>query len=136
MCEPFQIEVELHDDRCHSARLLKVKARRQQVPLTIVTASTLYTLQGTTADPGLIYYFRTPRRLSKVMRWISCYIALSRVRSLSNLRSVGLTPVIRALIDQGPPHVHLSRFLKVFGDKIAVTNQAVEEAFAELGWND
>ena len=81
--------------------MLKVRARREQVPLTITTASTLYILQGTTAEPGLIYFFRTPRRLEKVMKWIACYMALSRVRSLSELRSVGLTDSIRALIDLG-----------------------------------
>ena len=94
------------------------------MPLTIVTASTLYTLQGTTAEPGLIYYFRTPRRLSTVMKWISCYMALSRVRSLSELRSIGLTSSIRELIDNGPPEGFLPRFLKIFGDKISYTNEA------------
>ena len=135
LCEPFSSEMELTDERCSRARLLKVRARREQVPLTIVTASTLYTLQGTTAEPGLIYYFNTPRRLSKVMKWIACYMALSRVRSLSTLRSVGLTSDVRALIDLGPPDGFLTRFLKVFGDKIASTQKDVEEVLAELGWN-
>ena len=96
LCQPFATDLKLT-----SARVLKVRARREQVPLTIVMASTLYTLQGTTAEPGLIYYFRTPRRLEKVMKWIACYMALSRVRSLSELRSVGLTDSIRELIDLG-----------------------------------
>ena len=56
MCEPFYTELEVTDERCSRARLLKVRARRKQIPLTIVTASTLYTLQGTTAEPGLVYY--------------------------------------------------------------------------------
>ena len=68
LCEPFVVDVELTNSWSSKARVLKVKARREQVPLTIVTASTLYTLQGTTAEPGLIYYFRTPRRLSIVMK--------------------------------------------------------------------
>ena len=119
LCEPFTTEVELTDERCSRARLLKVRVRREQVPLTIATASTLYTLQGTTAEPGLIYYFNTPRRVSKVMKWIACYMALSRVRSLSTLRSVGLTSDVRDLLDLGPPDGFLTRFLKVFGDKIS-----------------
>ena len=136
LCEPFSTDLELTDERCSRARLLKVRAKREQVPLTIVTASTLYTLQGTTAEPGLIYYFNTPRRLSKVMKWIACYMALSRVRSLSGLRPIGLTSDIRELIDLGPPDGFLTRFLKVFGGKIASTQKDVEDVLAELGWND
>ena len=136
LCEPFYTELEVTDERCSRARLLKVRARREQIPLTIVTASTLYTLQGTTAEPGLVYYFQTPRRLSKVMKWIACYMALSRVRSLSSLRSIGLTKEVRELIDLGPPDGFLTRFLKVFEDKIANTQKAVDDVFAELGWND
>ena len=120
LCQPFVVDLELPE-----SRILKVRARREQVPLTIVTASTLYTLQGTTAEPGLIYYFRTPRRLSMVMKWIACYMALSRVRSLSELRSIGMTSSIRELIDNGPPPKgFLPRFLKIFGDKISRTHEA------------
>ena len=136
LCEPFVVEVELPQSRCSRARVLKVRARREQVPLTIVTASTLYTLQGTTAEPGLIYYFRTPRRLSMVMKWIACYMALSRVRCLSELRSIGLTSSIRELIDLGPPEGFLTRFNGISKDKIAHTHTRVEEALLELGWND
>ncbi len=137
LCEPFSVELEVNDAHgARRARTLKVKARRQQVPLTIVTASTLYTLQGTTAVPGLIYYFRTPQRLSNVMKWISCYMALSRVQSLSNFRGVGITPAIRSLIDAGPPEGFLTRFFAVFQDKIAKTPDEVEAALLELGWTD
>ena len=135
LSEPFSIEVELNDPRCAGARCLKVRAQREQVPLTIMTASTLYTLQGTTAEPGLIYYFRTPRRLSNVMKWVSCYMALSRVRTLRELRSVGLTPAIRELIDEGPPDGFLTRFLKVFDNKILQTQMDIEEVLTELGWS-
>ena len=106
------------------------------MPLTIATASTLYTLQGTTAEPGLIFYFNTPRRLSKVMKWITCYMALSRVRSLATLRSIGLTSDVRELIDLGPPDGFLTRILKIFGEKISSTQKEIEDVLAELGWND
>lgn len=134
LCEAFSIEMELNDPLCSRARCLKVRARREQVPLTIATASTLYTLQGTTAEPGLIYYFRTPRRLSHVMKWISCYMALSRVRTLQELRSIGLTPAIRELINLGPPAGFLTRFMKVFEEKAVRTQRDIEEALTELGW--
>jgi hypothetical protein len=135
-CQPFTIELELEDPRCSRARLLKVKAAREQVPLTIATASTLYTLQGTTCAPGLIYRFRTPRRISAVMKWIATYMALSRVQSLGELRLIGLTTATKDLIDNGPPEGFLTRFLTVFGEKTAQTQRAVEAAMTELGWLD
>ena len=82
-----------------------------------------------------MYYFNTPRRLSKVMTWIACFMPPSRVHSLSSLRSIGLTSDVRELIDLGPPDGFLTRFLKVFRGKISST-QNVEDVFAELGWND
>ena len=102
-CQPFTIELELEDPRFSRARVLKVRAAREQVPLTIATASTLYTLQGATTTPGMIYHFRTPRRISGVMKWISTYMTLSRVQSLKQLPSIGLTTTIRDIIDNGPP---------------------------------
>ena len=135
-CQPFMIELELEDQSCSRAVLMKVKAAREQVPLTIATASTLYTIQGTTARPGLIYHFRTPRRLSPVMKWIATYMALSRVQSLKQLRSIGLTTTIRDIIDNGPPEGFLTRFLNIFGEKIGQTQIAIDETMAELGWLD
>ena len=135
-CQPFTIELELEDPRCSRARLLKVKAAREQVPLTILTASTLYTLQGTTCTPGLIYHLRTPRRISSVMTWIAAYMALSRVLSKRQLRLIGLTTATKDLIDNGPPEGFPTRFLTVFGEKTTQTQRAVEAAMTELGWLD
>ena len=135
-CQPFTIELELGDPRCCRARLVKVNAIREQVPLTIATASTLYTLQGATTSPGMIYHFRTPRRISAVMKWISTYMALSRVQSLEQLRSIGLTTDIKDLINNGPPKGFLTRFLDVFEDKIKQTASDVSNVMVELGWRD
>ena len=135
-CQPFSVELELEDPRCWRARLVKVKAIREQVPLTIATASTLYTLQGATTTPGMVYHFRTPRRISAVMKWISTYMALSRVQSLEQLRSIGLTTDIKDLINNGPPQGFLTRFLDVFEDKIKQTASDVSNVMAELGWLD
>ena len=148
---PFSVTVELAGDGDQSGaaeqsranvlapqavRSLQVRARRKGLPITIVTASTLYTLQGTTCEPGLIYHFKTPRRLSKQLRWISTYMALSRVRSLRELRCIGLTPAIRELIDLGPPEGFLTRFLKDFEEKAARTQKDIEDVLVELGWNN
>ena len=62
-------------------------------------------------------------------------MALSRVRSLASLRSIGLTSAVRDLINNGPPAGFLTRFLTVFGDKIAMTHQEVEKTLTELEWN-
>ena len=112
-----------------------VKISRTQVPLLPRKQCTLHGVQGKTAEPGLIYYFRTPRRPSNVMKWVSCYMALSRVRTLRELRSIGLTPAIRELIDEGPPDGFLTRFLKVFDNKILQTQTDIEEVLTELGWS-
>ena len=63
-CQPFTVELKLQDPRCSTERKLQVRAAREQVPITIAKASTLYTLQGSTTTPGMIYHFRTPRRLN------------------------------------------------------------------------
>ena len=70
------------------------------------------------------------------MQWIACYMALSRVRSLSALRSIGSTSDVRELIDLGPPDGFLTQSLKVFGDKIASTQKDVDDVLSELGWSD
>ena len=134
--QPFTVEVELEDQGCSRARSLKARAAREQVPLTIATASTLHTVQETTTTPGLIYHFRTPRRLSTVMKWISTYMALSRVQSLKQLRSIGLTTAIKDLIDNGPPEGFLTRFIDVFQEKATQTANEVEQAMKEHGWLD
>ena len=61
-------------------------------------------------------------------------MALSRVQSLKQLRSIGLTTIIKDLINNGPPEGFLTRFLDVFEDKIKQTASDVEDAMAELGW--
>ena len=135
-CQPFTVELKLQDPRCSTERKLQVRAAREQVPLTIAKASTLYTLQGSTTTPGMIYHFRTPRRLNHEQKWIATYMALSRVPSLTQLRSIGLTTKIRDIIDKGPPEGNLTRFLDIFGEKIEQTQIAVTEAMTELSWLD
>ena len=58
------------------------------MPLVTVRTSTLHVLQGTTTDPGLIFHWRFPRRLQTDMRWLECYVALSRVRSLDRFSTI------------------------------------------------
>ena len=88
------------------------------------------------SDIGTRVTARSPRRLSNVMKWISCYMSLSRVRNLREFRCIGLTKEIRELIDLGPPEGFLTRFLKVFEEKAARTQKDIEDVLVELGWND
>ena len=61
-------------------------------------------------------------------------MALPRVQSLKQLRSIGLTTAIKDVIEAGPPDGFLTRFLKIFGEKIEESQRAVEDAMAELRW--
>ena len=133
MCEPFAVSVEI-PSQGESTVTVGLRVIREQVPLTIVTAATLYTLQGTTATPGLIHHFKMPNRLSRQMKWIATYMALSRVESLGQLRSIGLTDAIRDLIDEGPPEGLLTRFLELFAEKSQETEKVIKETLEELGW--
>ena len=135
---PFSVTVDIPaDDNSsvpNSKRSLQVRARRKQLPMTINTASTLYTLQGTTTEPGLIYHFRTPRRLSRSLKWISTYMALSRVRCLKDLRTICISDDIRDLINEGPPGGPLTRFLTLFEAKARETDVLIENVMQELHW--
>ena len=70
------------------------------------------------------------------MKLISTHMALSRMQSLSQLRSIGLKTDIKDVLNGGPPDGFLTIFLEVFEEQINATKQAVEEAMAELKWTD
>ena len=111
-----------------------LKVQRRQVALTISTASTLHTLQGTTAEPGLIFHWNLPHRLTKELKWLAVFVALSRPPSLAHLRSVGLSPAVRKIIEAGPPEGLVGRFAALFDEKIEHTHAAAQAAMEELGW--
>ena len=77
-------------------------------------ACPLYALQGATCDPGLIAHFVMPKCADDDIKWLIVYVLLSRVRTLSNLRSVGLSPKIRKIIEGGPPSMLAQNFEKTF----------------------
>jgi len=100
-----------------------------------IKGSTLHVLQGTTADPGLIFHWVFPRVLRRAVRWLVIYVALSRVRRLKNLRSIGLTDDIRAIMEEGPPEGLPAQFQKLFKDKEAQTTLDADAAMHALGWS-
>ena len=95
--------------------------QRKQFPLTPAQAMPLYSMQGTTADPGMFAYWFFPQRCSPTVKWLIVYVMLSRPRSLATLISIGLTDKVRAIIEQGPPEELVATFHKLFDDKIKNT---------------
>ena len=61
-------KVEVDDPTPGSDRKYELRVQRRQLPLTIKAASTLHTLQGATANPGLIFHWRFPRFFSQELR--------------------------------------------------------------------
>ena len=91
-------------------------------------------MQGTTADPGLLAYWFFPQRCSDTIRWLIVYVMLSRVRSLSCLKSIGLTSKIREIIEGGPPSMLAENFERLFRKKIEATSKAAKAAREALDW--
>ena len=46
-----------------------INVSRRQFPLLPETACTLYSMQGTTAEPGLLAYWQMPRRATSQLQW-------------------------------------------------------------------
>ena len=68
------------------------------------------------------------------MRWLTIYVALSRVRRLKNLRSIGLSKDIQKIVEEGPPDPLPAQFHKLFHEKEAQTALDADAAMAALGW--
>ena len=111
-----------------------LQVQRTQLPLMPESACPLYSLQGMTCDPGLIAHLIMPRRADDDIKWLIVYVMLSRVRSLSCLRSIGLNAKIRKIIEGGPPSNLAENFEKLFRKKIKDTSKAAKAARVALGW--
>ena len=96
-------------------------------------AAPLYTMQCTTADPGLVAYWFFPQDCDTSIRWLIVYVMLSRPRSLANLKSVNLTQKIRDIIEQGPPSGLVRNFDKLFQDKLEEARKLAREAARAYG---
>jgi len=105
---------------------------RTQITLLPRKQCTLHGVQGKTATPGFIVYWRYPARLSPEARWLAHYVSLSRPPSLKQLLSHGLPD--RHVIERGPPEDWLQQLDELFREKIATTKVACAKARRELGW--
>ena len=110
-----------------------VNVRRKQFPLTPARATPLYSMQGTTADPGMIAYWFFPQRCSPTVKWLIVYVMLSRPRSLATLKSVGMANNIRTIIEQGPPEQLVDTSHKLFDGKIEETKSVAAQAAKHYG---
>ena len=91
-------------------------------------------MQGMTAQPGLVAHWVVPPRLDYELKWLICYVILSRVPSLKQLISIGLSDKIREIIEGGPPEGIVQSFNTLFAEKIEKTHAAASEARRRLGW--
>ena len=106
-----------------------MNVQRKQFPLMPANAMPLFSIQGTTAQPGMIAYWFFPRRCSQIVKWLIVYVMISRPRSLATLQSVGLTDKLHGIIGQSPPEALIATFHKLFDAKIKDTKAlAVEVA--------
>ena len=112
----WQYELDKPKDIAPGQRARQVSVTRRGFAMAPADAHTLYSLQGTTADPGLIFHWNMPKTLPKLLKWLAIYVALSRVRSLDNLVSVHLTTAAREVIEGGPPEELREAFQRLLGD--------------------
>ena len=110
----------------------KVSVQRHQIPLAPAQVKTIHSMQGSTADPGLIAHWNLPPQLGEASTWLSRYVLLSRVRSLQCLLSLSLPN--RKQFESGPPDDLRQRLHEMFHSKIQATHQAAKEARQMLGW--
>ena len=91
-------------------------------------------MQSMAATPVLVAHWVLPPRLASDIKWLNCYVILSRVPSLKKLVSIGLTSKIREVIESGPPEQLVQTFSNLFADKMENTKTAAEQARKRLGW--
>ena len=111
-----------------------INVARRQLPLGPAKVLPLYSMQGMIAEPGLVAHWVLPPRLDHDIKWLVCYVILSRVPSLKQLISVGLSDKIRQIMEGGPPGGVVQTFSTLFADKIEKTHAAALEARRRLGW--
>ena len=110
-----------------------VNVKRRQLPLGPAKVLPLYSMQGMTATPGLVAHWVVPPRLASDIKWLICYVTLSRVPSLKQLVSIGLSDKIREILEAGPPEGMVQMFSTLFAEKIQNTHAAALRARQRLG---
>ena len=66
--------------------------------------------------------------------WLICYVTLSRVPSLKQLDSIGLSDKLRDVLESGPPESLVHILSTLVAHKIQDTRLAAQQAKERLGW--
>ena len=111
-----------------------INVRRCQLQLAPAKVLPLYSMQGMTATPGLVAHWVLPPRVASYMTWLICYVTLSRVPSLDQLVSIGLSDKIREILKFGPPEDLVQMLSTLCAKKIQDTRVAALQAKQPLGW--
>ena len=111
-----------------------INVKRRQIPLAPARVLPLYSMQGMTATPGLVAHWVIPPRLPSDIKWLICYVTLSRVPSLKQLQSISLSNKIRDILENGPPEGMVQMFNTLFEQKMQDTQSAALQAKQRLGW--
>ena len=111
-----------------------IDVKRRQVPLAPARVLPLYSMQGMTASPGLVAHWVLPARVASDIKWLICDATLSRVPSLKQLVSIGLSDKTRDVLESGPPESLVQIFSTLFAQKIRNTRLAAQQAKERLGW--
>ena len=111
-----------------------INVKRCQLPLAPAKVLPLYSMQGMTATPGLVAHWVLPPRVASGIKWLICYVTLSRVPPLDQLVSIGLSDKIREVLESGPPEDLVQMFSTLFAKTILDTRVATLQAKQHLGW--
>ena len=87
-------------------------------------------MQGMTATPGLVAHWVLPPRVASEIKWLICYVTLSRVPSLDQLVSIGLSDQIREVLESGPPEDLVQMLSTLFAGAARLT--CSEDSHAEV----
>ena len=111
-----------------------INVKRCQLPLAPAKVLPLYSMQGMTETPGLVAHWVLPPRVASDIKWLICYVTLSRVPPLDQLVSIGLSDKISEVIESGPPEELVQMFSTLCAKNILDTRVATLQAKQHLGW--
>ena len=105
---------------------------RYQLPIAPVLSRTIYAMQRTTAESGMVIHWRLSEYMKADEMWHATYVLLSRVRSLSTLLSHGLP--LRWILERGPPDAFIAELQNLLLSKVEATKTACRHARSQLKW--
>ena len=82
----------------------------------------------------MVAYWHLPKVLPNEIKWLVVYVLLSRVPSLGQLQSVGLTTRVRRSMEAGAPEHRVQTFRRPFGAKMQETLRDAHAARRGYSW--